>query len=95
MRRQRIAWEECEKLEAERKAAWRRDWDHKQRLRDQVVELQVQLRELEGHTGVRRRFVNRADWPEWSHGITLPGCDCTQDCVGECIAKYLDTCFRV
>ena len=86
----RIADEEREKDEAESKAAWWRDWEFKQRLRDQIVKLQVQLRELEGHTGVRRRVVNRADWPAWYPTSGLPCCDCAQDCVGECIAKYLD-----
>ena len=90
MRQDRMEDEALAKARAEEEAAEERKWEHTRQLCNRIFELELQLKQLEVHTGVRRAGVNRADWPAWATSVMLPCCDCAQECVGECIAKYLD-----
>ena len=89
----RMAEEQRAEALAELMADAQRELDYKQRLRDQVCKLQVQLARLEIRTGVRREAIDRADYAVWLTSMTYSSCGCAEDCVGECIAKVLDAAW--
>ena len=86
MRAYRMEEEEDARQQRERALDRHRTIQH---LMDHSFVLQQQLADMEVRTGVRRRAVNRADYPApaWSPARHLPYCDCAEDCVGQCIAK--------
>ena len=93
VRAYRMEREEDTKLWAEKLAKRQRDNEYKQRIRDQVCKLQLQLSRLEGRTGVRREAIDCADYQFWSTSMPFPWCDCAEDCVGERYAKVLDAAW--